>query len=138
MIEIFQNSLIEFIKIFPILAFAIIGAEIVSKFIPKKDLKKSIRERKRGLFIITGIGLFAPGPLIAYVPALNTLKKKGLPLSYISSFIAAHTLIGPMRVLIEIYYFSVKFFAVKTVLAFIMSFCTGLIFMVLEKKKVFS
>ena len=66
------------------------------------------------------------------------LRKKGLPLSYVVAFITAHTFMGPLRVFIEIFYFDIYFFIVRTTLAFIMSFSIGLIFRALEKKKFFA
>ena len=137
MMQVLQTTAVEFIRIFPILAFSIVGAEIISKFISKRDIKSQFGKGKRGIVVSTFAGLFAPGPLVAYLPALYSLRKKGLGLGYIASFTTSQTIIGSLRVLIEIYYFGMYFFIVKTCLAAIMAICVGLIFGLLEKKKVF-
>lgn len=138
MIEVLNNTLNDFLKVFPILIFSILGAEIVSRFVHKKGIKMYMQKSKRGLLISAGIGFLTPGPLIAYLPALNSLRKKGLPLSYIATFITSNSFMGFFRIFIEVFYFNVYFFITRTMLAFIMSFSLGLIFRQLEKKKFFS
>jgi len=138
MIEVFYNSFVEFLTIFPVLAFSVVVPEFVSRYVHAKKIETHLKKSKKGILIPTGIGIFAPGPLIAYLPSLFMLRKKGLPLSYVVAFITAHTFMGPLRVFIEIFYFDIYFFIVRTTLAFIMSFSIGLIFRALEKKKFFA
>ena len=125
MIEILYSSLIGFLKILPILVGAVLLSQFAKLFVNEKKIKKHIHDDGRGVIISTLIGIGTPGPLLAYLPTLKILKKKGVAISAISAFITGQTLIGPGRLLLEIRYFGGLFFLVRTGLALVIGVCVG-------------
>ncbi|PLX26753.1 hypothetical protein C0581_03970 [Candidatus Parcubacteria bacterium] len=133
MMEIIHTSIVELIKISPILIIAILISQIISYYIPKNKIKKVSKQNEKNFAKAAGIGLITPGPLLAYLPILKTLKTKGAPLSMIAAFITAQTLIGPARVILELKYFGPLFFIYRVILAFFIALAVATGFKLMEK-----
>ncbi len=132
-IDILSTSAISFMKVLPILVAAIIASQIIKYYLPEEKIKDSFGESEKNIIKASGVGLVTPGPLLAYLPLLKALKDKGLALSVMVAFITSQTLIGPMRLFLEVGYFGIAFFAYRLVLAFLMSIGIASCFRILEK-----
>lgn len=133
MIDILYTSLISFLKVLPVLVGAVLLSQVAKLFVHEKSIKKHIHDNGRGVMVSTAIGISTPGPLLAYLPILKVLKKKGVAISAIGSFVTGQTLIGPGRLVLEISYFGPLFFIVRVVLAFLIGTCVGWSFHLLNK-----
>lgn len=131
--EILTISLVSFLKILPILIGAVFLSQVARLFVHEKKIKKYIHDDSRGVMISTAVGIGTPGPLLAYLPILRVLKKKGVAISAIGSFVTGQTLIGPGRLILEVSYFGPVFFVVRVVLAFVIGTCVGWSFHLLNK-----
>ncbi|MCH7493035.1 permease [Patescibacteria group bacterium] len=134
MIDLLHSTWIEFLKIIPILVGAIFVAQIVGHFLAKKEMHKKIGSSNKNIARAAGIGLVTPGPLLAYLPTLKDMQKKGVPLSLIIAFITGQTLIGPLRIFLEINYFGVLFFLIRAVISFLLAIAIGISFRVLQER----
>lgn len=119
------------LKLSPILIIAIVVAQIIDSYLSEETVKKIIKEKS--IIKAAAVGLVTPGPLTAYLPFLKVLKRRGLPLSIIVTFITAQTLVGPMRSFIEVEYFGAMFFIYRVILSFLMAVGVGACYKLLEK-----
>lgn len=133
MMDILSTSLISFLKVLPVLLGAVLLSQFAKLFIHEKSIKKHIHDNGRGVMISTAVGISTPGPLLAYLPILKVLKKKGVAISAIGSFVTGQTLIGPGRLILEISYFGPLFFFLRVILAFLIGICVGWSFHLLNK-----
>lgn len=131
--EVLSASAIDFLKVLPILVVAIIASQIIKYYLPKEKIGSSFEGNEKNITKASAIGLVTPGPLLAYLPLLKTLKEKGLAVSIIVAFITSQTLIGPMRLFLEVGYFGIAFFAYRLVLAFLIAIGIATCFRFLEK-----
>lgn len=131
--NILTTSLISFLKFLPILIIAIFVSQIVKNLVKEKKIKKAFKENEKNIAKASVIGICTPGPLLAYLPLLKTLKDKKIPISILVAFITGQTLIGPMRVFLEIGYFGISFFTYRLVISFLIAILVALSFMLLEK-----
>lgn len=131
--NIIYLTLANFLKFLPILIVAIVTAQIIGSYIPKDMGEKILKEKGRNIIRASGIGIATPGPLAAYLPLLKVLNEKGLPLSIIVSFITGQTLVGPMRLFLEVEYFGIIFFVYRVIISFLIAVGIGTCFQFLEK-----
>ncbi|MDP2684681.1 MAG: permease [bacterium] len=134
MIELLQSTWWEFWKILPILVIAIVVAQIIEHYLAKKSVYKKISPSEKNIARAAAIGIMTPGPLLAYFPALRDMSQKGTPPSLIASFITGQTLVGPMRLFLEISYFGLWFFVVRVIISFFMAVFIGNSFRIINKK----
>jgi len=132
--EILYSTIINFLKILPVLIIAIVASQVIKVYLHEKKIKKSFKENEKNIAKASAIGIASPGPLIAYLPLLDKLKKKGLPISILVAFITGQTLIGPARLFLETAYFGFEFFFWHLVLSFFIAISIATAFMFLEKK----
>ena len=131
MTEILYLTTINCLKILPILIIAIIVSQIINSYISKEKVR--FRENEKNIAKASAIGIATPGPLLAFLPLLKTLKDKGLPLSIIVAFMTAQALIGPARLFLEVSYFGVMFFVYRVIIAFLIAVGIATCFRFLEK-----
>ena len=134
MIEVLYTSLISFLRVLPILIGAVLLSQFAKLFVHEKTVKKHIHDNGRGIMLSTAVGISTPGPLLAYLPILKELKKKGVSVSALASFITGQTLIGPGRLVLEVGYFGPLFFLARVVLSFCIGICVGWSFHLLNQK----
>lgn len=131
--NIIYLTLANFLKFLPILIVAIVTAQIINSYISKEMIEKILKEKGRNIIRASGIGIATPGPLVAYLPLLKVLYGKGLPLSIIVAFITSQTLVGPMRLFLEVEYFGIIFFVYRVIISFLIAVGIGTCFRFLEK-----
>ncbi len=126
--ELFKTAIENFIDILPVVIIAIIVSQIISVYLPRKKIKAIFVENEKNIVEASAVGVATPGPILAYLPLLRDLNKKGMPLSIIAAFITGQTLIGPARFFIEADYFSVRFFVVRAIISLLIAICIGTCF----------
>lgn len=131
--QIITTTLIDFVKILPILLITIVVSQIIKTHIHKDKIQKTIKENEKGFAEAGIMGIMTPGPLLVYLPILKSLKDKGVPFSVLVAFITGQTLIGPGRIFLEIDYFGFKFFIYRTILALLIALGVATGFKILEK-----
>jgi len=132
--EILTKTIIHFLQILPILVAGIIISQIISAYTTEKKLHKYLKNDERALAKASAIGIATPGPLLAYLPFLKVLKKKKVSLGIIAAFITGQTLIGPVRIFLEVGYFGIEFFIYRLIIAFLIAVWVGVIFETFAKK----
>lgn len=130
---ILQQTANEFWNILPILIGAVIIAQVINYYLSKDKLHHSFSSSEKNIIKASAIGLATPGPLLAYLPTLKNLQNKGLPASTIAAFITGQTLIGPLRLFLEINYFGALFFGVRVIVSFFTAIGIGTCFKLLGK-----
>ena len=133
MTEIFYLTTINFLKILPILIIAIVVSQIINFYVSEKKIKTGFKENEKNIFKISAIGILTPGPLLAYMPLLKKLKRKGLSFSLIVAFITVQTLVGPARLFLEVNYFGVMFFIYRLIISYFIAVGIATCFRFLEK-----
>ncbi|HUX99560.1 MAG TPA: permease [Candidatus Deferrimicrobium sp.] len=132
-VEIFAQSfsltLEELITIIPIFLVATFLAGLVDIWVDKGIVIRLFRKTGLwgGLIFITVLGVITPGPIFAMFPIVLVLKRKGVEAHFIVAFIAGQTMMGPMRIPLEIYYLGISFLIVRAILAILMGIVSGLI-----------
>ena len=112
----------------------IIISQIISAYVTETKLKKHLQNDERAIAKASALGIATPGPLLAYMPFLNILKKKKVSLGILAAFITGQTLIGPVRVFLEVGYFGLEFFVYRLIIAFLIAVWVGVIFETFAKK----
>lgn len=133
-IKIIWMSIVRFLNFLPLLFIAIVAGQIVNTLLSAKKSKKFLKHKKNNIIRVSGIGLISPGPLSAYLPVLKALNKNGLPLSAVVAFITAQTLVGPMRLFLEVSYFGIVFFIFRVIMSFFIAIFIGVYYRLLEIK----
>jgi len=132
-LDILKLTIENFLKILPIIVAAIIAAQVIKVYLPEDKVKSSFKENEKNIVKASAIGIATPGPLLAFLPLLKSLKEKSLPLSIIVAFITGQTLIGPMRLFLEVGYFGILFFVYRVIIAFLIAIGIATCFRILEK-----
>jgi uncharacterized membrane protein YraQ (UPF0718 family) len=128
----------NFLGFLPTLIIAIVVAQILNSYISREVIERlRTRSLRENLFVVTLIGLVTPGPLACYLPLLKVLRKTGLPLSLIVTFITAQTLVGPLRLFLEVGYLGLGFFAYRVAASFAIAASVGFIYHHLERRITF-
>ncbi len=133
MIEILMKAIADFLMILPILIVAVIVSQVINHHHFKKNMKKKLRG-EANIIKSTLIGVATPGPLLTYMPLLKSLKKKGVPIGVLAAFMTGQTLVGPMRIFLEVNYFGITFFIAKVAVSILVAVGVGTSFALLERK----
>jgi uncharacterized membrane protein YraQ (UPF0718 family) len=80
-----------------------------------------------GLLFISTLGVITPGPIFAMFPVVLVLARKGVKPHFLVAFIAGQTMMGPMRIPLELYYLGVTFLIARAILALVMGIVSGLL-----------
>ncbi|NHI92180.1 MAG: hypothetical protein EAX96_06720 [Candidatus Lokiarchaeota archaeon] len=132
-ISIFQVSLSvtidQLISIIPIFLVATFLAGIMDIWIDKEMVVKLFDKTRLivGLLFITCIGIATPGPIFAMFPIVLVLKRKGVKSHFLIAFIAGQTMMGPMRIPLELIYLGPTFLLVRALLAIFSGLMSGLL-----------
>ncbi len=130
---ILYQSLMQFLAVMPILTIAIVASQAIKAYLHKEKLTEIFKENEKNIAKASAIGIMTPGPLLAFLPLLKTLKDNGLPFSILAAFITGQTLIGPARLFLEVEYFGVNFFILRVIITFLIAIGIATSFRVLEK-----
>jgi uncharacterized membrane protein YraQ (UPF0718 family) len=130
--DILHQTLIDFLSILPVMVAAIVVSQLVKTRLSGKKFE-AFSESGRNLANASIAGMATPGPLLAYLPLLKTLKDRGLPLSIITAFITGQSMVGPARIFLELGYFGPLFLFCRMVIGFLMAVGVGACFRFLEK-----
>ena len=116
-----------FLKIIPIFILVFILMTLTNYFItPKFIIKHLERKRiKKWFYVIVG-GILSTGPIYMWYPLLADLKNKGLNYGLISCFLYNRAIKIPLLPLI-IFYFSLKYIIILSVVMIFMSVVQGII-----------
>ena len=112
----------------PFLAIGIGVATIVERYFTESIFVKIIQKGKRSIFTAACLGALLPGCACATIPMAHTLKKKGLNLSAITTFIMISPLLGPHTIIFTYGLLGLKFTVARIVTAFIGAIFTGFFF----------
>lgn len=119
------TNLIETIPIFIVASFlagwmdAWIDRDLVTRFLTGRNLLV-------GLAIVTCVGIITPGPIYSIFPLVYVLKKKGVDSHYLIAFMTGQTLMGPLRIPLELYYLGLNFFIFRLISSVILGIFAGL------------
>lgn len=122
-----------FLKILPTFGIIFAAMWLVNYFVNKKTVKKILGARsgpKRWLIAVVA-GVLSTGPIYAWYPLLNDLRKKGLDYGFIATFLYNRAVKLPLLPLF-IYYFSPTFTGVLLGVMVVVSILQGLLFVELE------
>ncbi len=121
-----QNELITIIPIFLVATFL---AGLVDIWVDKELVVRVFRKTGLlgGLLFISTLGVITPGPIFAMFPVVLVLARKGVESHFLVAFIAGQTMMGPMRIPLEIYYLGINFLIVRAILALVMGIVSGLL-----------
>ncbi len=122
-------TLEELITIVPIFFVASLLAGLVDIWVDK-DLVVRVFTKTGllgGLVFISALGVITPGPIFAMFPVVLVLARKGVKPHFIVAFIAGQTMMGPMRIPLELYYLGVNFLVVRAILSLVMGVVSGLL-----------
>ena len=131
--EIFAESwsltLDEMITIIPIFIVATFLAGLFDIWVDKELVIRLFKKTGLlgGLFFISILGIMTPGPIFAMFPVVLVLARKEVKPHFLVAFIAGQTMMGPMRIPLEIYYLGVSFLLTRFILAIIMGVVSGLL-----------
>lgn len=131
----FSVTLEELISVIPIFLVAVFLAGIMDVWMDK-DMVVNLFTKTRligGLLIITFLGICTPGPIFAMFPIVLVLKKKGVSSPFLIAFIAGQTMMGPMRIPLEIVYLGPTFLLVRFCLAILTGMMSGLLTLPVSK-----
>ena len=121
--------LILFITVLAVILSTIINCNLKPEIIEKRLGKSGLKN----LFYATLLGMLIPGPVICMYPIFIALKKKGVALPLIVSFITGQTIIGPARILLEIGTLGWHFFIYRVITALFVGVMAGILFGYLDK-----
>ena len=119
------TNLIETIPIFIVASFlagwmdAWIDRDLITRFLTGRNLLV-------GLTIVTCVGIITPGPIYSIFPLVYVLKKKGVDSHYLIAFMTGQTLMGPLRIPLELYYLGLNFFIFRLISSVILGIFAGL------------
>ncbi|BAF69206.1 permease [Nitratiruptor sp. SB155-2] len=123
-----EESFHLLIKIAPILALVVLINALINFFIDPKTLAKHLsRESGKKAWIIALLaGVLSHGPMYAWYPLIEDLKKKGLRDSLIALFFYARAVKLPLLPLM-VHYFGLKFTIVVNIYIVVAALLQGII-----------
>ncbi|MFW9907408.1 MAG: permease [Candidatus Thorarchaeota archaeon] len=129
-------SVENLIETIPIFIIASLLAGWVDAWIDKDIATRLFREQNLlvSMIAITILGIFTPGPIYSIFPIVWVLRKKGIGSHYLIAYITGQTLMGPMRIPLEIYYLGVPFFLFRVFSSILLGVFAGLCAYPLRKK----
>ncbi len=119
------TNLIETIPIFIVASFlagwvdAWVDRDLVTRFLTGRSLLV-------GLIIVTCVGIITPGPIYSIFPIVYVLKRKGVDSHYLIAFMTGQTLMGPLRIPLELHYLGLNFFIFRLISSVILGIFAGL------------
>jgi len=119
------TNLIETIPIFIVASFlagwvdAWVDRDLVTRVLTGRNLLV-------GLTIVTCIGIITPGPIYSIFPLVYVLKRKGVGSHFLIAFMTGQTLMGPLRIPLELYYLGLNFFIFRLISSVILGIFAGL------------
>ncbi len=128
-----QKSLQVLEILLPIFVIVIILMAIIGYFFQEKNFFSSLSKQKgvKGWLVALVAGLLSHGPMYAWYPMLEDLRKKGVLDGYIATFFYARAVKLPLLPLM-VDYFGLKFTAVLTLYIVIASIIQGWLVEVFE------
>jgi len=123
-----------FLKILPALGIIFGVMTLINLFVNKKTVKKYLGTssgiKRWPIAVVSGV--ISTGPIYAWYPLLNDLKKKGLDYGFIATFLYNRAVKLPLLPLL-IYYFSPAFTGILLGVMIAISIIQGLFFTQLER-----
>jgi uncharacterized membrane protein YraQ (UPF0718 family) len=135
-VDILLLTLERFLSYLPVLLVAIVTAKVINLYMSHDRIGMFLKAgtvKRRNIMGASLLGLITPGPLAAYLPVLKVLQSGGLPLSIVATFITSQTLVGPIRVFLEVDVFGPVFFAFRVAASFIIAIAIGVCFQIFSK-----
>ncbi len=131
----FRMGLNELITIIPIFLVATFLAGLVDIWVDKELVVRLFKKTGLlgGLFFISILGVITPGPIFAMFPVVLVLARKGVESHFLIAFIAGQTMMGPMRLPLELYYLGVNFLIIRAILSIVMGVISGLLTLPVSK-----
>jgi len=130
-------SLGIFQKIIPVILLIFLIMTILNSLVRRKTLTKYLEKSsgiKKWLIAILA-GILSFGPIYIWYPLLKNVHNKGVNYGFLACFLYAKA-IKPALFPLMIFYFGLKYVLVLTLLMILASFFMGLVFEVLERKKI--
>ncbi len=123
-----QFSVENLIETIPIFIVASLLAGWVDAWVDKDIVTRLFHERNLivSLFVISILGILTPGPIYSIFPIVWVLRKKGIHSHYLIAYLTGQTLMGPMRIPLELYYLGVPFFLFRVFSSIILGVFAGL------------
>ena len=121
------DNIIELTMIF---IFACLLAGLIDVYVEKEMIIKLFNPERRDItnyFIATILGIITPGPVYSIFPIVLVLKKKGARTDFIISYLTGQTLMGPMRVPLEIWFLGWWFFIYRAFVTVIIGVLAGIL-----------
>jgi len=119
------TNLIETIPIFIVASFL---AGWVDAWVDRNLVTRVLTGRNLlvGLTIVTCVGIITPGPIYSIFPLVYVLKRKGVDSHHLIAFMTGQTLMGPLRIPLELYYLGLNFFIFRLISSVILGIFAGL------------
>ncbi|MHA1247552.1 MAG: permease [Candidatus Thorarchaeota archaeon] len=126
--EAIDFSVTNLIETIPIFIVASLLAGWVDAWVDKDLVVRLFKQRGlvAGLFVITCLGIATPGPIYSIFPIVYVLKKKGIDSHFLIAYLTGQTLMGPMRIPLELYYLGTTFFVFRLVSTVLLGVFAGL------------
>ena len=123
-----NRSVVLAIKILPSILGAFVLIFIFNYILSDQKIKKYLvgKSNWKKYFLVVGLGILSSGPIYAWYPFLADLKEQGFKNGLISIFLYNRAIKIPFIPII-VYYFSLKFVILLTVLMIIFSIINGII-----------
>ena len=127
--ESWRLTLDELITIIPIFLVATFLAGLMDIWVDKDLVVRLFRKTglMGGLLFISVLGVITPGPIFAMFPVVLVLARKGVEPHFLVAFIAGQTMMGPMRIPLELYYLGATFLVTRAILSLVMGVVSGLL-----------
>ncbi len=121
-------SVENLIETIPIFIVASLLAGWVDAFVDKDIVTRLFHERNVlvSLCVISVLGILTPGPIYSIFPIVWVLRSKGIKSHFLIAYMTGQTLMGPMRVPLELYYLGVPFFLFRVVSSILLGVLAGL------------
>ncbi|MFW9920123.1 MAG: permease [Candidatus Thorarchaeota archaeon] len=131
-----QFSIENLVETIPIFIVASLLAGWVDAWVDKDIVTRLFHEQNLivSLFVISVLGILTPGPIYSIFPIVWVLRKKGIQSHYLIAYLTGQTLMGPMRIPLELYYLGVPFFIFRVISSVILGVFAGLCAYPLRKK----
>ncbi|MHA1959627.1 MAG: permease [Candidatus Thorarchaeota archaeon] len=126
--EAVDFSIMNLVETIPIFIVASLLAGWVHAWVDKEIVTRLFQQRSlfASLVIITCLGVITPGPIYSIFPIVWVLRKKGIGSHFLIAYLTGQTLMGPMRVPLEIYYLGWPFFIFRLLSSVLLGVFAGL------------
>ena len=122
-------SLENIFEVILIFIFAAYLAALIDVFVNKEIILRMFSNERHFItnyFIATIAGIITPGPVYSIFPIVVVLRKKGVREDIIVSYLTGQTLMGPMRVPLELLFLGFNFFVYRAIVTVIIGLLAGL------------